>query len=263
MKNINKYKKIFILIFAIIIIIFIFNIIRSKNLIKNNIETEKSIPKVTLGTRNSHIEMVPAKEVYYTNINNKKIAYLTFDDGPSSIITDQILDILKNYNIKATFFVLGKNVEYYPKIFNRIIDEGHSVGNHSYSHEYKHIYYSPDNLVKEVLMANNSINNIAKKNMDVKIFRFPGGSFGKNMELKKAINNLGMNYYDWNCLNGDAESQNPSLEMLFNKFIKTSQNKDKLIILMHDTNAKVNTMKSLPKVIDYLINNGYSFDVLK
>ena len=81
---------------------------------------------------------------------NKKIAYLTFDDGPSRTVTPQILDILAKYDIKATFFVVGKYAEKNPDILRRIYEEGHVIGNHTYSHNYNYIYKNVSNFVREL-----------------------------------------------------------------------------------------------------------------
>ena len=194
---------------------------------------------------------------------DKKIAYLTFDDGPSAIVTPKVLDVLKAYDIKATFFVLGKNVEENPNIFKRIIEEGHGIANHSYSHNYKQVYNSVESFTEEIRKTNETIDKVAGKKMNTKAFRFPGGSFEKKKEYKEAVKNLGMEFYDWNCLNGDAEGHNVSKESLVEKVKKTAGNQKKLIILMHDTNAKITTVDALSETIEYLRDKGYEFRILE
>ena len=202
------------------------------------------------------------KNIYHTD---KKVAYLTFDDGPSNN-THQILDILKQNNIKATFFVLGSQVEIFPETTNRIYNEGHYIANHGYSHKYSEIYQSPEQVLNEF----NQCNQIVAKTINVPeynshLFRFPGGSVGgKYAELKKqAITLLEQNdilHIDWNSLTGDSEKVNPTEEYLMDNLQKTTEGKNSLVILMHDAQAKKITAETLPKVIEYLQQQGYSFE---
>lgn len=195
--------------------------------------------------------------------NLKKQVYLTFDDGPSSEVTDQILDILKNYNIKATFFVIGQNAQYYPEILKRIHEEGHSIGIHTYDHNYKKIYSSPDNLQQDIENCLQEIRDILGEDFNTNLYRFPGGSYRKNKEIFiNRIEEMGLIYYDWNALNGDAEGKNPSESYLINRFNETSNGYNVILSLMHDTNAKTNTVNSLPEIIERLQSEGYEFKKL-
>lgn len=192
-----------------------------------------------------------------------KIAYLTFDDGPSLVVTPRILDILDEYNIKATFFVVGSIAEKHPEMLQRIYEKGHNIGNHSYSHVYAHIYKNSDNFLNDIDKADQVFKKILGEDFNSKLLRFPGGSFGKSNKIIKAVVNAGYNYYDWNSLNGDAEGIRFSKDRLIKRFKETSRNKKKLIVLMHDTDAKDTTADSLRDIIDYLIDQGYEFDVLE
>lgn len=194
---------------------------------------------------------------------NGKVAYLTFDDGPSEKVTPMILDILNEYNIKATFFVVGKMSEKYPDILKRTFGEGHAIGNHTYSHNYGYIYKSSTNFLNDLNKAERILKNILGNGFDSKIMRFPGGSFGKHkVAMRKAVNDAGFKYFDWNALNGDAEGSNRTKGQLVNRLKETTRNKKNVIILMHDTDAKETTAASLREILDYLISEGYSFDVL-
>ena len=220
------------------------------------IERQAKIPKLTEQGKEN------LKNIYHTD---KKVAYLTFDDGPSNN-THQILDILKQNNIKATFFVLGSQVEIFPETTNRIYNEGHYIANHGYSHKYSEIYQSPEQVLNEF----NQCNQIVAKTINVPeynshLFRFPGGSVGgKYAELKKqAITLLEQNdilHIDWNSLTGDSEKVNPTEEYLMDNLQKTTEGKNSLVILMHDAQAKKITAETLPKVIEYLQQQGYSFE---
>ena len=224
--------------------------------IQKEIEKQAKIPKLTEQGKEN------IKNIYNTD---KKVAYLTFDDGPSNN-THQILDILKQNNIKATFFVLGSQVEIFPETTNRIYNEGHYIANHGYSHKYSEIYQSPEQVLNEF----NQCNQIVAKTINVPeynshLFRFPGGSVGgKYAELKKqAITVLEQNnilHIDWNSLTGDSEKVNPTEEYLMDNLQKTTEGKNSLVILMHDAQAKKITAETLPKVIEYLQQQGYSFE---
>ena len=223
---------------------------------QKEIEKQAKIPKLTEQGKEN------IKNIYHTD---KKVAYLTFDDGPSNN-THQILDILKQNNIKATFFVLGSQVEIFPETTNRIYNEGHYIANHGYSHKYSEIYQSPEQVLNEF----NQCNQIVAKTINVPeynshLFRFPGGSVGgKYAELKKqAITLLEQNdilHIDWNSLTGDSEKVNPTEEYLMDNLQKTTEGKNSLVILMHDAQAKHITVETLPKVIEYLQQQGYSFE---
>lgn len=194
---------------------------------------------------------------------NRKIAYLTFDDGPSLIVTPRILDILDEYNIKATFFAVGRMAERHPEMLQRIYEKGHSIGNHSYSHNYGYLYKNSNNFLNDIEKANKVFKKILGDDFNSNLVRFPGGSFGKSNKIIQAVVDAGYKYYDWNSLNGDAEGNKFSKDRLVKRFKETSRNKKKLIVLMHDTDAKDTTADALKDIIEYLINQGYEFDVLE
>lgn len=194
---------------------------------------------------------------------DRKVAYLTFDDGPSRKSTPAVLDILDKYNIKATFFVVGKMINENPDILKNINDRGHQIGNHSYSHDYNYLYKSADNFMADIYKTEKLIRSIIGNDFDSKIIRFPGGSFEKRKDpMKKAARDAGYNYIDWNALNGDAEGQKRNKSQLLNRLKETSAGKKSIVVLMHDTDAKDTTVEYLSDGIDYLIKEGYEFDVL-
>lgn len=209
------------------------------------------------------------KNIYESKI---KRVFLTFDDGPSRN-TAGILDILKENNIKSAFFVLGRQVEIFPETTKRIHDEGHYIANHGYSHVYSSIYTSPEQVLIEYNQCNSLVANaIGISDYNSHLFRFPGGSVGgKYARIKnEAISILEQNdilYLDWNSLTGDSEVMYPTEEYLMNNLQKTTNEKNSLVILMHDSHAKEITVQFLPKVIEYLKENGYEFgdfyDIIK
>lgn len=186
-----------------------------------------------------------------------KVAYLTFDDGPSTTVTPEILDILKEENVQATFFIIGSYAEKNPDLLRREKAEGHSIGNHTYSHNYNYIYASTDNFINDLKKCDTVITSIVGDH-DRSLIRFPGGSFNRQ-SYKQAIEAAGYHYVDWNCLNGDAEVSLASVDRLLLRFNQTFGNQDKLIILMHDAPAKKTTPKALPQIIQTLKAKGYTF----
>jgi peptidoglycan/xylan/chitin deacetylase (PgdA/CDA1 family) len=196
--------------------------------------------------------------------SDTKRAFLTFDDGPSTN-TSSILDILNQNNIKATFFVLGTQVEKMPETTQRIYNEGHYIANHGYSHVYSSVYSSPEQVLNEFNSCNQLVANaINVPEYNSHLFRFPGGSVGgKYDEIKKQaiqiLNENNIEYVDWNALTGDSEKSNPTEEYLMENLEKTTNEKNSVVILMHDSQAKKITVDILQKVIDYLTQQGYEF----
>ena len=196
--------------------------------------------------------------------SDTKRAFLTFDDGPSSN-TNQILDILNAKGIKATFFVLGSNVQKKPEIIKRIYDEGHFIANHGYSHVYETIYQSPETVLEEYNRCNQAIRDaIGEQEYNSHLFRFPGGLVGgKYADIKNQANELLLQnnivHVDWNALNGDSEATNPTIEYQMQRLQETVGNKQSTVILMHDAEAKKVTVEALPNIIDYLKEQGYEF----
>ncbi len=196
--------------------------------------------------------------------NSTKIAYLTFDDGPSQMVTKEIIEVLDNYGIKATFFVLGKMAEINPETLKLVYSSGHSIGNHGYSHNYKYIYINIDNFLLDIEKSNKTLKGILGEDFQTGLLRLPGGSFGKSKN--KYVNiaeEKGYRTYDWNALNGDAEVPKKNKNQLVQRLKDTARGRKKIVILMHDTDAKKNTAKALPEIIDYLIGEGYSFKALE
>lgn len=208
----------------------------------------------------------PNAQEQITNIyySEEKVAYLTFDDGPSKNITPQVLDILKQENVPATFFVLGSRVELNPDLLKREYDEGHYIANHGYSHQYSQIYQSPDTVFEEYIKCENAIRNaLNNPEYNTYLFRFPGGSSGGRYaeiksQAKGLLSSYGVNYTNWNCLTGDAEG-NTTPEALMGCLQETMQGDGSIIVLMHDASDKSYTAETLPQVISYLREQGYTF----
>lgn len=197
-----------------------------------------------------------------------KKAYLTFDDGPNYSVTTDILDVLRRYNVKATFFMVGTLMEENQGAARRVFDEGHLIANHSYSHKYSELYASTGAFMNQINRSQEIIYKITNNKNYPKICRFPGGGYnsGTYGEIKQAckleLEKNDYRYCDWNALTGDAESANPTAGSIISRLKKTVGEKEDVVILMHDALAKGVTARTLPDVLDYLIECGYQFDTL-
>ena len=194
----------------------------------------------------------------------EKIAYLTFDDGPTISVTPKILDILKEEDIKATFFVIGKYVDTHPEIVKRAYEEGHYIANHGYDHNNSNLYKSSESFIEEVKKTDLAIGNaIGIENYCAKVFRFPNGYMSsKNKDKKKEaaaiLEKMNYTYIDWNCLNNDSVKKYTNAQLL-NNLKKTAKNKNTLVVLMHDTKDVNDSSQVLKDSIAYLRSQGYKF----
>ena len=198
--------------------------------------------------------------------SKEKVIYLTFDDGPTPIITDWTLDVLKQYSAKATFFCIGKNVVDNPKIFKRIIAEGHSVGNHTYNHLKGWRTKTKDYLLdikKAQKIINNQIPNSKPQDLEIKnhqskiinLFRPPYGQI-KPKQAKKLID-LSYKIIMWKVLAIDWDASVSNSTCLEN-VIKNTSSGD--IVVFHDsTKAEKNLQYALPKTLDYFSKRGFEF----
>ena len=195
--------------------------------------------------------------VSFADDRSGKTIYLTFDDGPSDRVTPKILDVLKEENLKATFFIIGKNAETRKYLIKREIEEGHTVAVHTYSHEYKNIYASPDKLLEDIDKCNAVIKEISGKTST--LYRFPGGSYGLSTSLINAVTEHGMRYIDWNASTRDAEFVNPKPAQLVKASVTTPSNSDFIVLLAHDSTTKTATAEALKDIIKYYRNLDYTF----
>ena len=206
---------------------------------------------------------------FYSKIQNlvnqkDKIAYLTFDDGPTLKSTSKILDILKSENVKATFFVIGKHVKENPELVKRAYIEGHYIANHGYTHDNTKLYSSAKNFINEIKYTDIEIGRaIGIDNYSSCVFRFPNGYMSSIYKQKKEeyvnlLPDINYTYIDWNCLNKDSEKKYNNYELL-NNLKQSTKNKGTLVILMHDTSDVNETDLVLKDSISYLKEQGYIF----
>ena len=202
------------------------------------------------------------KNIY--GADNKQV-YLTFDDGPTQAITPQILDILKEEQVPATFFVLGSRVELNPDLVKRAFEEGHYIANHGYSHTYSQIYASSQSVIDEYNATEKAIQDaLGISEYHSYLFRFPGGSSGGKYhnikaEAKQILANNGIASTNWNCLNGDAEAVGRTEQELLTRLYQSQEDNISLIILMHDAYDKQATVNTLREVIQHYKAEGYVF----
>ena len=201
------------------------------------------------------------KPVKNNSTVNKGIIYLTFDDGPKEGTTNIILDILKEENVKATFFVTNSGPD---SLIKREYNEGHTVGLHTATHNYSTVYSSVNNYYNDLLQVQNRVKRIT--GYESKIIRFPGGSsntiskkYSKGImtTLTKDVVNKGYHYFDWNVDSDDAGGARNS-KTVYNNVVKNLSKNRANVILMHD--IKPQTRDALKSIIQFGKNNGYSFD---
>lgn len=192
----------------------------------------------------------------------KGTIYLTFDDGPGKY-TEQLLDILNKYNIKATFFVVNGKYNY---IMKRIVDEGHAIGIHSFTHDYKTIYSSEEAFFNDLYLMQDTIYN--ETGVLTTLMRFPGGSSntiskkysnGIMTSLSQKVIDNGFQYFDWNVSSGDAGGTKQTNTIISN-VVNGIDEKENAIVLQHD--VKEYSVNAVEQIILWGLENGYNFDVL-
>lgn len=195
---------------------------------------------------------------------NVKTIYLTFDDGPSPY-TPEILEILDKYGVKATFFVINTSYNQYMK---DIVDHGHTIALHSYTHDYKTIYTSEEAYYNDLQKISDVVYD--ETGVRTKIIRFPGGGSntvsrkycnGIMSKVTKGVQEKGYFYHDWNISSGDADGNNIPVDRLIANCKKVPSS-NTVVVLMHDTKAKRTTVDALPTIIENYKAMGYKFDLI-
>lgn len=194
---------------------------------------------------------------------NQKVAYLSFDDGPS-VLTAEFLDVLKEKGVKATFFVVGQELDTYADLLRRAVDEGHCIGIHSDSHDYEEIYASVDAYLQDFNQIFERVTEITGQKPN--IFRFPGGSINAYnrsiyQRLVAEMTRRGFTYYDWTVDSGDA-GYSPNVEQMMENINWSTEVYIAPVVLMHDARSKRLTVDTLPQIIDAYQQAGFTFDTL-
>lgn len=197
-----------------------------------------------------------------TTSNGKSIAYLTFDDGPSSI-TNSVLDILKKYNVKATFFVINSG-SYNKTTLQREVNEGHTIGLHAYDHNYAIAYKDDNSYLDGIDKLRAKVK--ADTGFDSHYIRFPGGSsntiskrYSKGImsRITKTAKQRGYKYYDWNVDDDDA-GRARTADDCYNNVVRELRPNRSNIVLMHDFGTNKKILEALPRIIEYCQKNGYT-----
>lgn len=195
----------------------------------------------------------------------QKIAYLTFDDGPSEV-TNEILDVLNRKNVKATFFLVGNEItEQREEIVKRELAEGHQVGVHTYSHEKEEVYCNENYFFNDFEQCKNRIEEVTEEK--VTLHRFPWGSNNGYVcpmvdDLLAQLKEQGIKSFDWNVSGEDSVARNVAKATIYQNVAKDLEKYEKPIILLHDSNTMENTAQVLPEIIDMIREKGYEFGTL-
>jgi peptidoglycan/xylan/chitin deacetylase (PgdA/CDA1 family) len=205
----------------------------------------------------------PEAPVYKTSLPKGKTVYLTFDDGPSSL-TQPLLDVLDQYHVKATFFVVGGSSKNEARDLQEIVKRGHAIGVHSWTHNYRQIYASEEAFFSDFDRMHKEILDVT--GVDTKICRFPGGSVNNfNPKTRRAIikelKKRGYVYFDWNAGGEDAGGAKTP-ETIYQSALNGVHRHRVSVVLFHNTAAKQATLQQLPRFLLTLKNEGYQFAVL-
>jgi peptidoglycan/xylan/chitin deacetylase (PgdA/CDA1 family) len=187
----------------------------------------------------------------------RKQVYLTFDDGPSTVVTNSILDTLKEEHVKATFFIVSDRAKTRQETLKRISAEGHTLGVHSATHEYNKIYASDEALLRDVNECAEYIRSVT--DVTPRVYRFPGGGSSAKERQTALLEQKGYRVVGWNAVNGDEEKKGASADELYREAVTTSQGKNRVVLLMHDSAHHKETAKALPRIIAYYREQGYEF----
>lgn len=213
-------------------------------------------------TQTNKVSENKTSESKTTTSNEKSIAYLTFDDGPSSI-TNSVLDILKKYNVKATFFVINSG-SYNKTTLQREVNEGHTIGLHAYDHNYAIAYKDDNSYLDGIDKLRAKVK--ADTGFDSHYIRFPGGSsntiskrYSKGImsRITKTAKQRGYKYYDWNVDDDDA-GRARTADDCYNNVVRELRPNRSNIVLMHDFGTNKKILEALPRIIEYCQKNGYT-----
>ncbi|MEH2942448.1 polysaccharide deacetylase family protein [Lachnospiraceae bacterium KK002] len=232
------------------------SVISVEQVVENQQEKSAASPKETAETLDT-VKNGTEEDNLLKEGQTQKV-YLTFDDGPSES-TSRILDILKEKNVKATFFVIGQEDAESKELYQRIVAEGHTLGMHSFSHKYNVIYESLEAFSEDMAHLQSYLAEVT--GVTPEILRFPGGSSNQvsNTDMKEFIRFLkekGITYYDWNVASGDATSHAYTPEELVQNVMNDVGRYETSIVLMHDSSAKSGTVEALAPMIDQLREMG-------
>jgi len=240
--------------------------------IGNETAEDNAAPGVeaTISPNNSRDDGTNSSETVKTPSLNSglKVAYLTFDDGPSNL-TPELLSTLESCNVHATFFVVGLQAKQYPDTLKQMVSDGDVIGVHSWTHKYSYIYKNTQNFLDDF----DKLDDYIKQETGVapNICRFPGGtnntvcfSYNKNHIMKSIVplvENMGFTYYDWNVSSGESNTNPPSKENIISSVVSQCKGKNIAVILFHDAYHQ-SYVDAIPEIVSELSSMGFTFDTL-
>lgn len=202
-----------------------------------------------------HPDQPPARPT-----GDRQVIYLTFDDGPSPHVTPHVLDMLKKHQVKATFFVIGSEVERFPELAKRILAEGHTLGSHTYSHRFDIIYQSPQHYLDDLRKGEETLRRLLK--YETRLTRAPGGSTRFTSEYIQLLNDEGFIYVDWNVDSGDSRSLTVPAATIVANTLRGLEDKQHAVVLMHDMAMKTTAAEALDQMLTELLAQGAVFATL-
>lgn len=226
------------------------------------------VPEKNINASGNTVSQPAAAQVStWNSVTSKKAVkkvFLTFDDGPESTITPAVLDTLDKYGVKATFFVVGTSIQKNPGILKEILRRGHKIGNHTYNHKYKELYSTKGGFIKSLKINE----EIIYRNVGLKpyIIRDPGGKVQNNWPLREELGQHKYWLIGWNVDSYDSRKPYHTAPQIIENVrvqIKNPKIWDNMIILMHDGRGHSNTVTALPAIIEMLIKDGFTFEVVK
>lgn len=214
--------------------------------------------EISIEYQNLYPELYAEDTSFNFKVPEYRTVYLTFDDGPSKI-TNQILDVLKEKGVKATFFVMYTESEEGKATYKRIVEEGHAIGVHTSSHDYNGIYQSVEAFLADFEKTHSQIKAVT--GYDTRLFRFPGGSINAyNMsnyqQIIAEMTRRGYIFYDWTVDSRDT-SKNPNKDIVLSSVVNGIAGKHESVVLMHDAAAKTYTLEALPEMIQIIKDSSY------
>ena len=192
----------------------------------------------------------------------QKVICLTFDDGPTDSTTPKVLDILEEFGVRATFFLIGRQISGREDIVRRTAAAGHAVGIHTYSHVYREIYASPQALLRDIAACRKAI-RAALPGYEGKLYRFPGGEYGKPEALRRAVREAGLTVCAWNASADDSVLPHATADELFENAVRTGADRQRIVLLLHDGVNYRATVACLPRIIRHYKARGYRFETLQ
>lgn len=189
----------------------------------------------------------------------QRVVYLTFDDGPKKD-TPELLSLLEELDVPATFFLVGLSVRAFPDYAKMIVDAGYAVGCHSMSHSYNRLKESTDYVARDLARFTALMRETADPEFATDLYRFPGGSTSYSSRTKNFVRDQGYAWFDWNVMTGDAQYTFKSDQAMLDYTLSQVKDKEVVILLMHE--AKERTRRILPELVAFFRENGYEFRAL-